>query len=175
MAKRRRTGSKTFPRRARLWIPFDVTNSLDTAGTVVASVDLLANYFAQTGEEVPIGSTVGPVRWTMNARPTVDTTISSAWKAELLMQLEKEGGRATLPVLGVDIVDAPWYGQVFYTGQLAESSSGVFTAPSVSQKEHTSAMRKITGNGQILRIFGVSNSNVDFEVNHIGHVMLMLP
>ena len=59
--KRRRTGNRTFPRRSRLWLLFEVTLALTTAGTVVATADLLGNYFSQTGEEVPIGSTIGPV------------------------------------------------------------------------------------------------------------------
>jgi len=111
MARRKRTGNKTFPKRSTLWIPFEVSIALTTAGTVVASADLLANYFAQTGAEVPVGATVGPVRWTAGLRPTVSTTLSPSWRAEMGMQLVPEGGRATLPSPGTDIFDSMWYGQ----------------------------------------------------------------
>ena len=175
MVRRRRTGNITFPKRATLWLPFDVTNVLTTAGTVVASGDLLGNYFSQTGEEVPVGTTLGPIRWTSQLAPAVGSVISSAFKAEMVMQLEKEGGRATLPVPGVDIIDAPWYGQMFYNLELQETAAGVFNGAAVSERFETRAMRKVTGNGQILRIFAVPNSNTDYNLNHIGQVFLKLP
>ena len=171
-----RGGFKTFPKRASLWIPFEVTQALTSAGIVVASGDLLANYFGQTGEEVPIGSTIGPVIWTIGMRPTVDSVIDTSYRVEMAMQLEKEGGRATLPSPGTDIIDAPWKGQMFYTGQLIEdASTPTFAAPTVQQKERTNAMRKITGNGQILRFFSVPSANTDFTLTHIGNVFLKLP
>ncbi len=176
MAKRKRTGTKVFPKRASLWIPFDVTNTMTTAGGAVASNDLLANYFSQTGAEVPIGATVGPVRWTAGMHANSATaSIDRTYSVEMLMQLEKEGGRVTLPVPGVDIVDAPWYGQMFYTGYLIEQAAGVFQSYGIEKEFVTNAMRKITGNGQILRIFATANSNTDMNVRHIGHVFLKLP
>jgi len=178
MARTRRAprgGFKSFPKRASLWIPFEVSQTLATAGTVVASTDLLGNYFAQTGEEVPVGSTLGPIIWTMGMRPLVPATFSLNVRVEMVMQLEKEGGRATLPLPGVDIVDAPWYGQAVYDAIPAEISSGVFNGPAIERSFRTNAMRKVTGNGQILRIFAVSQTNTDYVLDHIGHVFMKLP
>ncbi len=174
MARRKRTGNRTFPRRSRFFLPFDVSNDMTDAGSVVASGDLLGNYFSQTGEEIPIGTTIGPVRWTSRLIPNVLTSISTV-QLEAVMQLEREGGRATLPVPGVDIMDAMWYGQMFYEGQLLESAASVFSARAQSKDFETKSMRKITGNGQILRIFTVLDSNTDFNFDSIGTVMIMLP
>ena len=118
MAKsRRRTGNRSFPKRSTLWLPFDVSAELATPGTVVETGDMLANYFAQTGEEVPIGTTLGPVRGVMGVHPTTATAPDRLFQLEAVMQLNREGGRATLPVPGVDIIDAMWYGQMFYTSE----------------------------------------------------------
>ena len=149
--------------------------SLVTAGTVVATSDLLGNYFSQTGEEVPIGTTIGPVRGLMTLAPTTSTTVNLDWRAELAMQLLPEGGRATLPSPGVDIIDAMWYGQAWANGILTEKSAGVFVGQSQGFDFQTKAMRKVTGNGQELTIFGVSSAVEDYDLTWIGVLMLMLP
>ena len=175
MARGRRTGNRRFPKRSTLWIPFEVTLALTTAGTVVNSGDLLANYFGQTGEEVPIGSTVGPVRWLETVTLTTLSSNDPAWRAEEVMQLNKEGGRATIPSPGVDILDALWYGQIWNGAQLLEAAAGVFQSGATAVYRMTKAKRKITGNGQVLIISAIPSSNSDMTMTHIGVVMLMLP
>ena len=174
MVRRKRTGNRTFPKRATLWLPFDVSLALVTAGTAVESGDLLGNYFSQTGEEVPVGTTLGPVRARWGLSPNVATSNDRNFKVEALMQLNREGGRATLAIPGVDITDGMWYGQFFNTAQKWETTASTFTEGTTSGPLETKAKRKIQGNGQTLTITGVSNSSIDYNLNVIGHVMLML-
>ena len=168
-------GFRTFPKRSTLWLPFDVSAELATPGTAVETGDLLGNYFAQTGEEVPIGTTLGPVRGQMAIHPTTATAPDRLFQLEAVMQLNREGGRATLPIPGVDIIDAMWYGQMFYTSEAQEVSAGAFRAPTVSAELLTNAMRKVTGNGQTLTITAISEVANDYNFRAIGVVMLKLP
>ncbi len=172
---RRRTGFKKFPKRVGLWIPFEVTIALTTAGSITNSNDLLANYFGQTGEEVPTGSTIGPVRGRLGVRPTASATFAVNNKIEIVLQLNKEGGRAVPPVPGVDILDAMWYGQVFVNGRIEEISAGVFNQQWTMQDFSTKSMRKITGNGQVLILSAVQDTNTDYTVVYIGSVFMRLP
>ena len=168
-------GFRTFPKRSTLWLPFEGTISMVTAGTVVASGDLLGNYFGQTGEEMPVGATLGPIRGRWRAVPTVNTSTDDSAHVEALMQLVPEGGRATLPVPGVDIVDAMWYGQLQFLAPEWEASSGVFQGPGVDAEFLTNAMRKVTGNGQELKVYAVSSTNVDITVKILGMILVKLP
>ncbi len=172
---RRRTGTRTFPKRATLWLPFDTVMTLATAGTPVESGDLLGNYFSQTGEEVPIGTTVGPIRGMMTLRPTVGSVFTTAIGVEAVMQLNKEGGRAVVAIPGVDILDGMWYGQMTMTNQPSEVASGIFNQHPVERVFETNAMRKITGNGQVLIVTGVSDSNTDYTYRVFGNLLLKLP
>jgi len=173
--RRRRTGNVTLAKRSVLWLPFDVQMTLATAGTVVESGDILANYFGQTGAEVEKGTTLGPIRGRWAANPLVATAFETSGQIEAVLQLVPEGGRAVSPVPGVDIIDAMWYGQMFLEGFFGESASGVFKQSVHSQVFETKAMRKVTGNGQVLTIHAVQESNTDYEVKFIGSILLKLP
>ena len=175
MPRRKRTGNRTFPKRATLWLPFETTMQFTTAAGKVASGDLLGNYFSQTGEEVPIGTTLGPVRATAYLSALVATVNDRKYRLECAMQLVPEGGRATLPSPGTDIIDSMWYGQIGETNNLLEAASGVFQVATLAHPVVTKAMRKVTGNGQELVMFGIPNSNVDYTLDVIGVVMLKLP
>ena len=175
MAKRRRTGNRTFPKRATLWLPFDQSMSLVTAGTVVDSNDLLGNYFGQTGEEIPTGSTLGPIRGIQTLRPTGASTFDVGFGLEAVVQLLKEGGRATSPIPGVDIIDAMWYGQMTASQPGTESATGVFTQAIVEKPFESKAMRKVTGNGQILVVSAVPDSNTDYTYRVLGSILVRLP
>ncbi len=175
MVRRKRQGNRVFPKRSTLWVLFEVSLAMTTAGTVVASADLLGNYFGQTGEEVPIGSTIGPVRGTLSLASTAGNTADADYRLEMAMQMTREGGRATLPSPGTDIMDAMWYGQFSAPPIQQEISSGVFSTPASKQELLTNAMRKITGNGQQLQIFAVPSGNTDFTLTAIGVLMLKLP
>ena len=174
MARRKRTGNQVFPKRAALWVPFDVVISL-TDTSRIESGDLLGNYFGQTGAEVPTGATIGPIRGRWSMRPTTSTSFSVANHIELVLQLNREGGRSVLPVPGVDIMDAMWYGQAFMDGLVAEVSAGVFNQMQVGHDFSTKAMRKITGNGQTLTVTAIQDTNTDYSLNFIGNVFLKLP
>ncbi len=175
MAKRRRTGNRTFPRRSRLFLPFDTTIALITAGATVESGDMLGNYFGQTGEEVPVGTTLGPIRGVWAARPTVNTAFNENIAFEAVVQLNREGGRATLPVPGVDIIDAMWYGSLIVTEPGLEFGSGTFQQMPTVLPFETKAMRKVSGNGQTLTMTAVADQNTDYTLRLLGTVMLMLP
>jgi len=173
---RRRTGNRTFPKRATLWLPFDISMAFTTAGGRIESGDMLGNYFGQTGEEVPIGTTIGPVRGKMSLTPNVITASNITTKMEAVMQLNKEGGRLVAATPGVDIMDGMWYGQMYVPFAEHEISAGTFGADGVGNLDFsTKAKRKITGNGQVLVVTGVLNVNDDYNWNAIGVIMLMLP
>jgi len=172
---RRRTGNRTFPKRGTLWLPFEATASLTTAGTVVQTADLLTLYFSQTGAEVPVGTTIGPIRGRWAMRPAVSSVGDVALHVEALMQLVREGGRASLAVPGVDITQAMWYGQQFSEKTAVEAASGVFVTATQAMLFQTDAMRKIEGNGQELRVTLVQNSNVDFDYTFLGTIFMRLP
>ena len=173
--RRRRTGNRSFPKRSTLWLPFDQTIALTTAGTKVDSGDLLGNYFSQTGEEVPIGTTIGPIWGIMTLGPTITTAFTFAYLVEAVLQLNKEGGRATLPTPGVDIIDAMWYGQMPATGQVTEFAAGSFAQVLSASAFTTKAMRKVTGNGQVLIVTAVADQNTDYDFRVVGNLMLRLP
>ncbi len=176
MAKRKRTGNLTFSKRATLWLPFEGTIALVTAGTVVQSADLLGNYFGQTGAELPVGATIGPIRGRWSLRPDISSTGNVENQVEALMQLVPEGGRATVPTPGVDILDAMWYGQMFSLWNEVETSSGVFgTISGREEPFETKAMRKLTGNGQELKISAVQSSNTDYDLKFLGVIFVRLP
>ena len=172
---RRRTGNRTFAKRSTLWLPFDVFAELAVAGTVVETGDLLGNYFSQTGEEVPVGSTLGPIRGKWGATPAVVTATGEDVIIEALIQLNREGGRATLPVPGVDITDGMWYGQLLLDWPEWEISSGTFGSRGFHEQLLTNAKRKVVGNGQTLTMSAVSNTSVDYTIRAVGNLMLMLP
>ncbi len=175
MAKRKRTGNRSFPKRATLWLPFDISIAMTVAGTVVESGDMLGNYFAQTGEEVPVGATLGPVRGSYLLFPTTPGSVDRICSVEAVMQLNREGGRAILPVGGVDIVDAMWYGSIFWASQAWEVASGNFQGGGTRGDFSTKAMRKVTGNGQTLTVSANDNTSVDFTMRMIGNTLLRLP
>ncbi len=175
MAKRRRTGNRTFPKRSMLWCPFDVTVSLVSSASPVSNGDLLSNYFSQTGEEVPIGSTIGPVRGRWLIEPAVSTTFAFDQAVTALLQLNKEGGRTQTASPSADILDAMWYGQMAANGAIVESAAGVFNQLAREGAFDTKAMRKITGNGQQLVPTAVQNGNADYDVRFFGNVMIRLP
>jgi len=174
MARRKRS-FKTFPKRATLWLPFDANLQLVTAGTVVVSANLLGNYFTQTGEQVPIGTTLGPIRGEVVLTPVIATVFSTDWTVEALVQLLPEGGRAVSPIPGVDIVDAMWYGQMAANALVTETAAGVFSQLATTRPFESKAMRKVTGNAQQLLLFGASNDNTDYQYRVFGHIMLKLP
>ena len=176
MARRRsRTGTRTFPRRTTLWVPFNEQITVVTAGTPVRTSTLLGVYFNQTGEELPIGSTVGPVRGLWTAAPSVGTAADVNQIFTAVMQVVKEGGRATAPAPTADILDAMWYGQLAATELQREIAAGTFTTAAVATPLATKAKRKITGNGDELIITAVPGTSTDFILTFFGNVMIMLP
>ena len=175
MPRRKRTGNRTFPKRSTLWLPFDSSLTLVSAGSVVQSGDLLGGYFGQTGEEVPIGATIGPIRGTPGLRPDVATSFDVAYSIEGVLQLVPEGGRAQLPLPGVDIIDSMWYASLLWDGNMSEVSAGVFQGGWAVGTLETKAMRKVSGNGQELKYTFVGNGNVDYHVRVFGNLMLKLP
>ena len=176
MVKRFRRGrASSFPKRSTLWVPFDELLAFTTSGTTVRSGNLLSNYFGQTGEEVPIGSTVGPVRGKMRLAPNVTSVTDSLQGIEMALQVVPEGGRTQAPVPGTDIMDAMWYGQLFASAVSQETASGVFGGPGLLMDFNTKAKRKITGNGQELILSGQVLTNADYNLRVFGVLMIMLP
>ena len=173
---RRRTGNRSFPKRSKLWIPFDKTIGLETANAAVSTANLLEGYFSQTGEEVPIGSTIGPIRGLWSLGPNVLTVIGNIGIMAAI-QLVPEGGRAVLPRPDVDIMDGMWYGQLNANMALSEIAAGTFSAQpmTVNEKFETQAKRKTSGNGQELLLTAVSDTTIDYNVYVFGMIMITLP
>ncbi len=175
MARRKRTGNRTFPKRAKLWLPIQDVVTVISTGVAVQTGDLLTQYFAQTGAELPVGSTIGPIRGMINVTPSVGSSFDLNQTIFMALQLTPEGGRAQVAIPDLDIMDAMWYGQIATTETPRESSAGTFQTPGIQREFMTKAKRKITGNGQQLVFTAVPATATDFLVRVNGMVMVALP
>jgi len=145
-----------------------------TSGLEVQSVDLLAAFFADTGQEIPVGSTIAAVRGRATLFPTGADTGARGDVCMAFMSKVPESSWSGIPDPESEIVDGMWYGQFIYGGRL-ESAAGVFAAGSVEQKMETAAKRKITATGDELRLVGVMNTGTDYTLQVAGNVLIMLP
>ncbi len=175
MARRKRSGNKNFPKRSSLWLPFSEQIALTTANSPVKSSTLLDEYFNQTGAELPVGATLGPIRGIVVITPNVSTVFNSNQSFMAVLQLVPEGGRTQTPNPTGDIMDAMWYGQFAATTPAGESAAGVFIQMPTVVPFETRAMRKITGNGQDLIVTAESFNNADYNLQFLGNVFIKLP
>ena len=175
MPKRKRQGTREFPKRSILWLPFDEIVSLVSADSPTRSTDLLTNYFAQTGAELPVGATIGLIRGIVSLTPAVVTVFQQNHGVQSVLQLVPEGGRTQIADPDDDILDAMWYGQMMATNAPTETASGVFHQFPTVAPFVTKAMRKITGNGQQLIASCVQTTNADYDMRFVGNVMVRLP
>ena len=129
---------------------------------------LLDRYLAEHGAELPVGSTIGPIRGNISFMSLVDTEVDLLLIGALYLQ--PEGGLTAPPALDGEQVDAMWYVDVVYTTLLG---NGI---PSREYVISTKAMRKITEIGQELAIQvdevkGESGADVQLA----GHIFIKLP
>ena len=175
MARRRRGRSTGIPKRATLWVPFKDDLVMTVSGTVVQSVDLFANFFTDTGQEIPVGTTITTIRGKALLR---GAAAGIGVKGDVVMAaLAKvpESSWQSLPDPESEIMDGMWYGQFIYPGNL-ESATDVFgSSAEVAEVIETKAQRKITATGQELRMVAVADSGVDYTLEIVGNILLKLP
>ena len=92
-----------------------------------------------------------------------------------MLQLNKEGGRAVTAQPGVDILDGMWWGQMHAHNSSRETAASTFAQFPTEEPFVTNAMRKITGNGQVLIMTAVGDQATDYTVRLFGVIMLRLP
>ncbi len=173
MAKRRFTRNRGVPKRATLWLPFSANIALQDSGVQLQSADLLTNFFTDTGQEIPVGTTIGPIR----GRVLISSQVPGASQQTIQCAIAKvpESSWSGVPDPGNEIMDGMWYGAYYTSAWASEFAAGTFKAVSQDYLLETSAKRKITATGQELRLVAVANSGDNTDVDVAGFVLLMLP
>ena len=156
-------------KRGNLWLPFFLEITV-VAGASNTANALLDRYLTEHGAEIPVGTTLGPIRGRLSIQSVTDTDVDFA--AFCAMYLTPEGGLGAVPSLDQEQLDAMWYG--FYPGRTILATGGSALA-SVFEIQ-TKAMRKITEIGEQLT-FQVDEvageTNLILQVG--GHIFMKLP
>ncbi len=165
---RRQTATRrSVAKRGNLWLPFDVSTTLN-GGSSISLTSLLDRYLADHGAELPVGSTLGPIRGMLSFKAATDTEVIVRVFAAIY--LTPEGGLTAPPLLESEQVDAMWYTVAPWVSLLGNGP------PSIMVPIQTRAMRKITDVGQELHlqldeVAGATN----VEVAGGGHIFIKLP
>ncbi len=172
MTNRNRRRVPGFQKRANLWLPFKAALTVATGSTNNVGT-LLGRYLTEHGAEVPVGTTIGPIRgnYHVHAQTAGEQPVVFA-----AIYLSPEGGLASVPVLEDEQIDAMWYDARGLLGKVSEVSSGVFASDGEVYPLMTKAMRKITEIGQELRFQAdevISGGGVLIDVT--GHIFMKLP
>ena len=166
MTNRNRTRQREMRRRGNLWLPFSATLSLTASSST--QTDLLARYLLEHGAELPVGSTLGPIRGLISVENVTDTEVTSSIFGAIF--LNAEGGLSSAPSLELEQVDAMWYQVMAMRSLLGDGP------PSKEYVINTKAMRKITEIGQELtlqvdEILGETAAILTVG----GHIFIKLP
>jgi len=160
-------------KRANLWLPFAVLQQETTTGSTLAVDTMLDRYLADHGAELPVGSTIGPIRGNFHYHAEAAGFMPVVFVA---VYLTPEGGIATDPVLEDEQVDAMWYATASYNGIVSETAAGTFSSIGENLPLHTKAMRKITSIGQQLTVqVDEVQSGGDVIWDLTGHIFIRLP
>ena len=173
----RRTFRRSGARRSTLWLPFDDTIALATSGAAVQSADLLANYFTDMGEEVPIGTTITWTRMVISYGPTTpQDLVASRPTLQGFLALVPEGGYAQIPDPGAEIVNGFMYFNMDYKYESYRIAAADTFITSPTQKSFESeGQRKTQSAGQQVAGVFVQDSSTDFNVRIHGNILLKLP
>ncbi len=173
MTNRNRQRQRQGPRRANLWLPFEISGQEVTSNGTVSLLTLLANYLTGHGAEVPIGTTLGPIRGSLHVHAEAAGLFPVFMAA---IYLAPEGGLTSPPTLDTEQVDAMWYTTHTLNGMVSETAAGVFGSVATSLPIQTKAMRRITEIGQAL-VFQIDEvagqGDVLFDIH--GHIFMKLP
>jgi len=161
------------PKRATIWLPFHQAAIALAASGSVATGDLLARYQTEIGREVPVGTTLGPIRGNISVLTTGAAVHSHLFAA---IQLITEGGSTVLPSLELEPIDAMWYGVLDGRNQTVESAAGVFTEIPDTFPIQTKAMRKVREVGQQLHlVFNEVSGDAAVTLTVGGHIFMKFP
>jgi len=170
---RDRQRSNRAVKRGNLWLPFStLANTTVSSGTLSINT-LLDRYLADHGSELPVGSTLGPIRGNFHFH---SVTIANQPVIFAAMYLVPEGGLSALPSLNLEQVDAMWYTTQSLNGEVTETAAGVFDVVAMQTPIQTKAMRKITEIGEELAIQVsevAGDGNVLWDAH--GHIFIKLP
>jgi len=164
---RQRFNRSSLAKRGNLWLPFEATLAV-TAGSAAIDRTLLGRYLLEHGAEIPVGTTIGPIRGNVMIKSGTDTTLTT--KAFCALFLVPEGGLTSQPALEDEQVDAMWYGDYVYWSNNTTGPFGI-VAPIM-----TKAMRKITEIGEELQFQADEIAGTTaLEVEIAGHIFMKLP
>ncbi len=157
--------------RAMLWLPFRATiNSLGSTG--ITTAQLQTNYFSDTGEEIPVGTTVTRVRGLYSV---VCQAIAVRQAFNAALALVPEGGYGTIPSLASEIFDAFWYLAGRTSGEVSETAAGVFGAVDTVYPIDTKGKRKIKEVGEEITLIVQNTAGSIIDVQAHGYMLLQLP
>ena len=158
-------------KRGNLWLPFDASTTVD-AGSDANSADLLTRYLSDVGAEVPVGSTIGPIRGNISLEPV---TINAQGAAFCAIYLRREGSNPA-PNLDQEPWHAMWYLAAPLTGKTNETAAGVFAPEKDVWPIETRAMRKISDVGEeLVASFSEVTSLTDILTRVMGWIFIKLP
>jgi len=155
------------PKRGNLWLPFAFAVTVTASGSNNNST-LLGRYLTEHGAEVPVGTTLGPIRGQFSVKAVTDTAVDI--QAMCAMYLQPEGGLTAVPSLESEQIDGMWYQAV--NGHMVLGNG----QPFIDFTINTRAMRKVNEIGQELVFqcdeFG-GETNIELLVG--GHIFMKLP
>ncbi len=144
MTQRRR---RTVPKRSFIWLPH-YTESFVLGAAGASGVNITSRYFLEVGREIPVGTTLGPIRGTIRIR---GDTVGLSPDIFSIIRLNREED-TTSPILDLESSDAMWYGQFLSNNIVQETAAGVFAVQAETYTVETHAMRKVTAVGDELRM-----------------------
>jgi len=162
-------------RREVLWVPWASATVASTFGTkTVIEADLLGNYFADTGREVPKGATAVRMRGTYSLQQ-VGAALQQVQIA-LAVNVVSESDVFAESIIS-EIISPIWRDDRNFSFRSLETSAGGF---SVETKEFPmeSRAKRILGNADKLELVShtiLSTGSADVNVTASGAVLLMLP
>ena len=173
MTNRNRQRARSVHKRGNLWLPFAITGQEVTTGGTDVTSTMLARYAVDHGAEIPVGTTIGPIRATLHMHAETNGEFPVIFAA---IYLVPEGGLTAPPALELEQVDAMWYHATGLDGAVNETAAGVFGARAMTIPIFSKAMRRITDIGQLLSFQMdeiATGGDVLYDVT--GHVFMKLP
>ncbi len=173
MTQRRSRRPARAVKRGNLWLPFSGIGLEVTTGSVTRTDTMLARYLAEHGAEVPVGTTLGPIRGNLHIHAQTAGEFPVIFAA---IYLTPEEGIGANPDLENEQIDAMWYTTMSLNGAVAETAAGVFASVAMEVPIQTKAMRKIRSIGQNLSFqIDEIGSGGDVLFDFTGHIFMKLP
>ena len=148
MTTRARRGQRG-PKRKVFWMPFYVEGFAVPAGGTATSGDMLARYFLEHGSEVPVGTTIGPIRGVIGV---LGATVGQGFDLFGSIHMRPEAGFAVNPSLELEQFPSMWYGQLLSDFSVQEIAATVFAKKRELFLLETKSMRKVREVGEEMRL-----------------------